>query len=267
MSTLTPVVTASDQNVLPGLYALLASLQHFCPNRSVHVLDCGIELEARQRIYQRFPNLNWISLPSDLTLPFPSVASYATYARFQIGDIFAAQARVLYLDADIVLASNINEIDDIALGPSDIVAGCLEPYTPTFASQNGVHDFHRLGFDGGEPYFNAGVLLIRPRAWQEAGIAERAAAYLRRKDVRITLFDQEALNIALAGRWRELAPEWNVSRFWMKPERRDKRPSILDEAKLVHFLSQAKPWSAPQDVHPWLLACYRRFAPDFDLSA
>ncbi len=266
MSVLTPVVTASDQNFLPGLYTLLASLQHYTPRRAVHVLDCGIHLVARQRLDQRFPNLHWTSLSVDVDLPLPSVASRASYARFQIGDIFTADARVLYLDADVVVASNIDEIDDIVLGPSDIVAACLEPYTPTFAAQNGVHDFHRLGFDGGEPYFNAGVMLVRPRAWQEAGIAERAAAYLRRKDVRITLFDQEALNIVLARRWRELAPKWNVSRFWMKRERRERNPSILEEAKLVHFLSKAKPWSAPHDVHPWLLDHYRRFAPDGDLS-
>jgi lipopolysaccharide biosynthesis glycosyltransferase len=46
----------------------------------------------------------------------------------------------------------------------------------------------------------------------------------------------------------------------MREERRAVRPDILDNARIIHFLSAEKPWSTPEAVHPWLLEKYERFA-------
>lgn len=99
--------------------------------------------------------------------------------------------------------------------------------------------------------------MIRPQPWSANKTTEKAVDYLFNPAGVIRLFDQEALNVALAGRWSELDPEWNVSRFWTRPERRVLRPDILSHAKIVHFLSEDKPWLPERDsLHPWLRRQY-----------
>lgn len=260
MANLTPIVTACDSAFLPGVRALLSSLRQFDPERPVYLLDCGISEVEYQELLPLCRKLERISANRFQFLPAPSVRSHATYARLMIGEIVPDHQRILYLDADTIVMSSMQELDVMAIEEPAIAAACVEPYTPTFSSSNGICDFSKLGFSGAEPYFNAGVMLIDVPRWRKARVADRAIAYLRRTDVRISLFDQEALNVAMAGMWRSLDPEWNVSRYWMHQERRAARPRILDAVRIVHFLSAEKPWAAPEAIHPWLLEKYQRFA-------
>lgn len=255
-----PIVTASDEAFLPGLMALLRSIQKNAAERPVYVFDCGLRTSTRDALQVQFPALRWKVPFALLDLPSPSVGSHATYARLCIGEAFADHPRILYLDADTVVTRPLTELDRIRFGEHDVLAACAEPYTPTFASPNGVRDFAALGFAGDTPYFNAGVMLVSPERWRDAKVSDKAMSYLRRNDIHITLFDQEALNVTLAGCWLELPPEWNVSRYWVKEERRAHHTDILQSARIVHFLSKDKPWSAPHAVHPWLLARYNEFA-------
>lgn len=253
------VVTACDDAFVPGLAALLNSLERHEPDRTIHLLDCGITASHRERLRSRFARLEVVPLEVPPELVLPSVGSLATYARLFIGDLFGSLGRALYLDADTILLSTLAELESWRIGPPNVVAACLEPYTPNFRSDNGPPDFARLNFSGAEPYFNAGVLLIDIAAWNAAEVKERSLAYLRRSDIRIALFDQEALNVVLAGCWDRLEPEWNVSRYWLRAERRKSRPQILHQARIVHFLSAEKPWRCPEAIHPWMLAHYRKY--------
>lgn len=192
-------------------------------------------------------------------LPDPSVGSRATYARLFIGDIFSDHERVLYLDADTLLLSDTSFLEAISLPDSCHIAACREPYTPTFDSHNGVLDYRQLGLPGASPYFNAGVLLIDVARWNEANVKGRALEYLRRKDVRITLFDQEALNVVLASRWHCLPREWNVSKYWVSAGP-DAWRDLVRRAKIVHFLSAEKPWVDPTKIEPLLLEKFLQYS-------
>jgi lipopolysaccharide biosynthesis glycosyltransferase len=256
----TPIVTAADAAFVPGLKALLASLRIHCPNRTVIILDCGIPTQTQLELQCADADYVFLKPPVLDDLPFPSVGSFASYARLQLGEVLPQFPRIIYLDADTIVLDDLRELDNLVLSPSMITAASVEPYTPTFDSDNGVADWQLLGFNPHSPYFNAGVLVIDVDHWRLSEIGERAISYLRRKDVRITLFDQEALNVALIGQWQILPPEWNVSRYWLKPERRANHPHILEDAHIVHFLSPSKPWSNADDVHPWLLNHFHRYA-------
>jgi UDP-D-galactose:(glucosyl)LPS alpha-1,3-D-galactosyltransferase len=255
-----PIVTACDQAFLPGLRALLRSLQQRNPDRIVYLLDCGISTDDRIDLGRQFQTLRIEKIAAPIGLPAPSVGSHATYARLLVGDLLSQHARILYLDADTIVVSDLSPLDYVTLQTHHIAAACQEPYTPSFSSANGVADYWRLGFLGHEAYFNGGVLIIDTNRWNSESIKNKALSYLRRTDIKITLFDQEALNVALAGRWQQLDPEWNVSRYWTQESRRAARPNILREARIVHFLSEDKPWSSPETTHPWLLERYEEFA-------
>ena len=257
---LTPIVTACDQAYLPGLRALLRSLFEHCPRRRVCVIDCGISELDKSQLAHAYRSIEFRSAPNSSSLPAPSVGSRATYARLWIGALFELHARMIYLDSDVVVLQGLEELDSLVLQCGMAVAACVEPYTPTFDSLNGVADHARLGIEAATPYFNAGVMVVDVQRWNRLGIMGAAIEYLERPDVRISLFDQEALNVALRGRWQPLVPEWNVSRYWLHEARRVSRPDILERAKIVHFLSGEKPWTDPTKVDPRLLQHYLRYA-------
>ena len=207
-----PIITASDQAFLPGLQALLSSLSQNSPIRNVHVLDCGIEALARSHLELNFPDVNFIEFNEARHLPASNVGSNASYARLYIGDYFEEFKRVLYIDADTVVLNDLQELDVVELRQDAILAACIEHYTPTFASHRGVENYSKLGFNGNEPYFNSGVLLIDVQRWNAFEIKKASIAYLLRKDVHINLFDQEAINVSVVGKWQELHPRWNVTK-------------------------------------------------------
>lgn len=253
------IVTASDERFVPGLRALLASIRKHSPQSPVCVLDCGIADATRRLLRRTFGRAEFIPIFESTELPNPSVGSRATYARLRVGELFPSANRILYLDADTLLLSATGYLEALALPKECAVAACLEPYTPTFESHNGVLDHATLGWPGLTPYFNAGVLLIDVTRWNSLNIKARATEYLRRQDVRITLFDQEALNVSLASHWYALPQEWNVSKYWTVegPKRWSK---ILAGARIVHFLSAEKPWIDPARVDPLLLAMFNEYA-------
>jgi lipopolysaccharide biosynthesis glycosyltransferase len=253
------IVTASDEHFVPGLRALLASIRKHSPQSPVCVLDCGIADATRHSLRRAFDGTEFIPIPESPELPNPSVGSRASYARLRVGELFSSADRVLYLDADTLLLSAIDYLDELVLPGECAIAACLEPYTPTFGSHNGVLDHETLGRSGATPYFNAGVLLIDVARWNALNVRKRATEYLCRQDVRITLFDQEALNVSLASYWHALPPEWNVSKYWVI-EGPSRWCEIVARAKIVHFLSAEKPWADPTGVDPLLLALFNQYA-------
>jgi lipopolysaccharide biosynthesis glycosyltransferase len=114
-----------------------------------------------------------------------------------------------------------------------------------------------LGLAGEAPYFNGGVLLADLAAWRRDRLAERMLACLREHHQHVRWWDQYALNVVLAGQWREIDPRWNqgahVYAFpgWQEsPFNRATFESLLHDPWIVHFTSHQKPWHY-YNTHPF----------------
>jgi lipopolysaccharide biosynthesis glycosyltransferase len=246
------VVVASDTDYVVPLHACLSSVTSHTRGLDIRVLDCG--LTARQRDALRATvddagSLVFVKVPAGGLdgLPRPACNSMATYARLRIED-FTEEGRVIYLDADTLTRASIGELFEVQL-EGRALAAVREMYTPTVSSDHGVTGWRTLGLAPDTSYFNAGVMVIDLARWSELGVGVRALEYLRRDDVVINLFDQEALNVVLAGEWLELPTIWNVSRYWYKEERRPgSDQTILEDARIFHYLSEDKPWIVGNSV-------------------
>ncbi len=245
------VVLAGDKQYFIPLLVSLQSIAEQTLTDPVVVLDCGLSNMQREilshtaseRIDVRFIPLTGCLLES---LPAPICGSWAAYARLLLGDLFPRSSTILYLDADTLAVRSITPLLYSETGDAP-VAAVREMYTPTFGSQNGVSDCTQRGIDPSTPYFNAGVLLINGLVWNQLSIKDRAIAYLREPGRVTNLFDQEALNVAINGSWHELPAIWNVTRYWYRPERRTGVfRTILEDARIFHFLSEDKPWIDPE---------------------
>jgi lipopolysaccharide biosynthesis glycosyltransferase len=256
------IVVAGDAAYEPPLHACLASVVEHAPKASIQVLDCGLGKWSRAALIETVggsERIGFTPVPVGrfAHLPAPACGSTATYARLLLDELVTAD-RFLYLDADTLLVAPLEPLFEVQLQARPLAA-VREMYTPTVSAANGVLDWHALGLPGDTPYFNAGVMLIDLDRWRALDVGGTAISYLQEPARRVTLYDQEALNVALGGNWLELPPYWNVSRYWYKAERRvAPHTDILARARIHHFLSEDKPWLAGSAVPPVQTAAFNR---------
>jgi len=240
------VVTAGDDRYFLPLAACLRSIHEASSDAEIVVLDCGLTRGQRCLLEQAVPESSvrfervW---EADLgELPAPACGSWATYARLLIGDFTFSGRRVLYVDADAVVLQPLDSLLQIDLGGCSLAA-VREMYIPYVSSELGIADWSALGLDADMGYFNVGVMLIDIERWNQLRIKDLAIEYLRAGGRAVQLYDQEALNFAVAGNWAELPVVWNVTRYWYRAERRvGQYRHVLEEARILHFLSEDKPW-------------------------
>lgn len=148
--------------------------------------------------------------------------------------------KVLYLDSDIIILSDIKELYDMPLGSN--LAGMMK----------NDRDVKYPNFDF-DVYHNSGVILINLQAWRENKIEEKMINFLDEnknnffaKNPLYKFIDQDSINIALKGRIKTLPSKWNFlywnSKFWGLDE-----PVFPSEIKLIHYIGGIKPWDFPGD--------------------
>lgn len=256
------IVIAADSAYETPLHACLASVVEHDPGANIQLLDCGLHAAQRDALERTIGDNGRLTFtpvsPSRFqNLPRPICGSTATYARLVLDELLSVD-RLLYLDADTLVTRPLRPLAALDLEGHPLAA-VREMYTPVVSAENGVREWEALGLRADTPYFNAGVLLIDLPRWEHLRISATALEYLERSDVPINLFDQEALNVALAGNWLELPVAWNVSRYWYKPHRRvPPNDAILEEARVLHFLSEDKPWLERSGVPPAQIEAFYR---------
>lgn len=171
-----------------------------------------------------------------------AAGSIVTYYRIFITSIIDDPSvdRILYLDCDIVVNSDISELFKLNFVDCPIAAvrDVLYP----------VKDKHRhnIGLGYNDRYFNAGVLLFNLSMWRQNHYEEKLIEFCK-EDNYAYFADQDALNSVFRNRWLELSPCWNRFNlvkykdvyFKAKVDELD----FIYEPKIVHYASPtARPW-------------------------
>ena len=190
-----------------------------------HVLDaCPINRQ------NDVDNHAWVTLP--------------TYYRLLASELLPREVRkVLYLDCDVAVVSDIRPLWDVNLADKAI-AGVIDCDGFKNSERLGLPQTERLG------YFNAGVALYNLDYWRDNDVGERFFKYIRDNEDRLLLMDQDVVNGVLADE-KCLVPErynFQVSffykMFW------DNYPvslqqTLLEEcgkATIIHYCGGTKPW-------------------------
>jgi len=255
--SLTIALAADSAYSIPLNACVSSILEHNCSGVELHVLDCGVSVDDRRALRRTVGTagtVSFVEVPvAELAdLPKPTCGSVASYARLFI-DAIACSGRILYLDADTIVLSSLSPLFQLELNGA-VAAAVREMYTPVVSADNGIAAWRDYSFSADDPYFNAGVMLIDVDEWRTRSIRARCLDYLRTTGPLVRLFDQEALNVALHGAWIELPAIWNVTKYWYKgSRRRGDHETILEEARIIHFISEEKPWLG-SDVVPAVLS-------------
>ncbi len=160
----------------------------------------------------------------DYNLPL-SHLSYAAFFRYFIPQ-FVKEDKVLYLDSDIIVRSNIDELflEDITDYPLAAVADALVPST-----------------------FNSGVMLINVALWKQENATE-ILLELTNEFHTSTFGDQGILNKLFENRWYALDSSYNfmvgmdtVARNYQIENWYTDSLELEETAKIIHFTGD-KPW-------------------------
>ncbi|ACL60704.1 glycosyltransferase family 8 protein [Methylobacterium nodulans] len=201
-----------------------------------------------------------ISLDRFEGFPVSDAISAGTYARLLLPYLMPRRAKVLYLDADLIVLDDVAPLWRTELGAAP-VAAVRDPFCDNRPA---------IGFSPDEPYFNAGVLLMNLAVWRREGLAERVAAHIDAHGASLKYFDQDALNVVLRGRARFVDPRWNF-----QPRMADATPADIACARaefrrtrarpaIIHYTTPHKPWKDPFAIHygRHYLDCLMRLEPD-----
>lgn len=200
--------------------------------------------QFEQRIY--FIQLN----PADWRqMPVSNHASQANYYRLLMPELLPSTlSRVLYLDCDLVVLTNLNPLWAISLDSFPLAAVANVGAIPEHVNSLGLTT---------ERYFNSGVMLVSLDEWRSRGLTSQCMKVIDQHPEKLLCWDQDALNAVLDGDWYMLKPFWNVQSYAFDiPESElnqlPNKEEILNcrqSIGIVHFTSKFKPWS-PHCTHP-----------------
>lgn len=175
--------------------------------------------------------------------------------------------RLLYLDCDTLVCERLDELWQRELG-GDLAAACENAF-----DQGRPAHLSRLGLADTQPYFNSGVLLLNLDQWRAEGTSARIVELARARAAQLCWPDQDALNLALVGRWQALHPRWNTQNalYVSRAARRQIGAARVREATrrpgIVHFEGPGfcKPWHPlckhPRRAHYLRLRAQTRWGP------
>lgn len=242
---------ATDRNYAQHLGIMIYSLMSNTPSPElfdVYVVDGGIlpgDIKRFQKIEAKF-GCNIKFLKPDRSyfekLKVYEIYSEATYYRYFLLDTLPID-KMLYLDCDMVVEGDVTELYNTDQ-KGNVVSAVVEVLCP-------IPFLKRLKID---KMFNAGMLLVDCKKWQEYKISQKAFQFQLDFEDTIEYPDQESLNVVLKDSWQIASGKWNViARLGLakigigRPDYRYYPKSEVlkdyENPKIIHYANRLfKPW-------------------------
>lgn len=266
------LVASCDEAYVAHLGTLLASVMRHVDTRffvDFIVLDGGLSAGQRRLLNGMVAKSSDLALSFidmrfvHLDLPVHSYFSRATFYRLSLPELLTSREKVLFLDTDMVVATDVSPLLEIDLEgalvaavPDLVMRAFVRMGVRSIATTGGltssdyVSQYLGLLAEGKpayERYFQAGTLVMNLGALRKSGLFPKAI-----KDLSTTVYwflDQDILNKYLFGKVKFLDSCWNV--LWMD----DRHLSALGEEDkliyseairnpaIVHYAGIGKPWN------------------------
>ena len=168
--------------------------------------------------------------------------SIAAYYRLIAADVLPDKLeKILYLDCDMIVDSNIKELYDYDIENYAFGAIIDEDYL------NGAK-YERLKYDKSFSYINSGVILFNLEYWRKNRLAKKCLDYISEYPERIKFHDQDTLNAVLHKEMRLLPLKYNFQTGFLYKTRRleqqfiDEIDESLHSPVIIHYTGANKPW-------------------------
>jgi len=293
-----PVVICFDDNYSISGAALINSIVKHASselNYDLIILENGISLSNKRRLLSLVADVENFSLRFFDVNAFSEIKSVftrahfssATYARLFIPKLFSEFDKVIFIDADTVVESDLAELMTIPLGNNlvaavkDIVMEGFVLFGAMSQSSDGVmpakeYLSNSLGMVNPDGYFQAGILVFNIDLMNKENTFSNLMDAMKSKTY--WFLDQDIMNKVFHGRVHYLPLEWNV--YHGNGNTEDFFPNLpfktyMDylearrKPKMIHFAGENKPWNTRHvdffdNYHknivntPWALEAYER---------
>lgn len=238
-----PIFFAIDDNYTPFLAVALQSLVENSSKENyyeIKVLYMNISEENKKSIskYERENvSIEFIDINSSIKkiedqLYTRDYFSKTTYFRLLIPELYPQYDKILYLDSDIVILSDIANLYNIDIGNNLIGATSDGAVKSVKAFQEYVEKV--VGVIDSKNYFNAGVLLMNLKELREFKFQEKFLYLLETVKYAVAQ-DQDYLNRLCKGRVKIIDESWDKMPIGGKLAKRE-------ELNLIHYNLVSKPW-------------------------
>lgn len=234
----------------------------------IHIVHDGMDARTMQKLQQAVASfsqvsLSFLQLPEKFSLLFQNGNkvrySPLAYARLMAGSLFPQYDKMVYLDADILLAGDVAELYFFDLKGAPVAAARDGLALWSIAGGTTHPHLEYMGNYLSSPllYCNSGVLVLDLNQMRSRNLENLLLQWLRSHPEPFPYPDQDILNIALHGEIAPLPPEWNFQFLsWTWDEEGEQRlrgtefedvPSIScgRSWKLLHMVGPEKPWQLP----------------------
>lgn len=224
--------------------------------------------------------------------------SKTAYYRLFIPKIFKDYNRVLYIDCDILITKNIDELFGIKFEEDEIIGGCSEFFFWELLRKTDsklpnqfktLKDYYKeiLNLDESYPYINSGVLLFDIEKCNDFNFTEKCFELISNnplEDKFLLCHDQDVINSVCKHHIHFLGPEYNymwfeVSSYTVSVKYKRKKNDELERCakdlvaiypnmKIIHYAGMTKPWIKPYydyklAVYWWRYALKTKYFYDF----
>ncbi len=247
------ILVTLDHGYIGPLCVMLRSLCESNPGAQLRVfvahssLDDG-DFEKINNAVSITCRIENVFVPTD---KFPGLPSSVRWPKEACYRIFAAHIlpdnldRVLYLDPDMVVINNIEQLYNIDLD-GKYFAACTHMFEPMQ-----IFSRARLKMHSKSVYINSGMLLMDLQLLRREQMIEPVLDYFQENRKRIYLFDQDIINGFYCGQILAVNPLlYNLDERYFKLHNMNpkSKANIIDynwvkkNTVIIHFCGKKKPW-------------------------
>ena len=223
------IIASKRQNYSIRFFVVYNNLS----NKNINKIKKIVEKHKESVIFRQIKLSDFENLPIE---PY-SHYTYENYFRINIPHIFPDIDKMLYLDSDIVVNSDISELFNTDIS-SSYLACVYEKYQNSLRIIEGLKSIDtEYEVEKSYKYYNSGILLINCNKWREDQISSKLFDFAELNSSLIYLPDQDTINYVINKNIIYLDYAWNVQ-FNLE--------SLDDfnenDIKIIHFVGPIKPW-------------------------
>ena len=230
------IIFSSDNNYAQFMGVTICSLfeNKKCKNNiDIYVLDGGIKKGNKYKLSilenkYKF-KINYIKIDKKIFKDFHIFGHFtqAAYYRIIIPNLLPNLNKVLYLDCDIIINTDINNLYSIDIDNYYLAA-----------IDEGVKDRQiDLNIPINSNYFNSGIMLMNLKKWRDSNIINDLIVFIKLNPKKLIACDQDALNALLYKKWLNIDKRFNYTSLLYY-----NNPIKIENIFILHFTG-LKPWN------------------------
>ena len=194
-------------------------------------------------VYVTSVNSDIVDLPVKVRFPGKSeqrLLNHFNYVRFYLHRLMPDVDKVLYLDTDVIVLTDVSSLFDehlVGEGTPILAAGSRSQPLSKWANFSDP-EILRARLNPNTPAFNAGVLLIRLDRWREQNVTEQVRFWMNinRERALYQHGSQPPLLLSVGDKYERFDLSWNVDGAGF----RRIQAKVLKKAKIIHWTGGKK---------------------------